>query len=153
MQVSTVRDSAGKSQVPDKQGSQIMILFPHPIPVCDPFCFVQELPGQEVGTQLEILKAGTAAGECGGSQTQTRHQDKIIHCKLSVMSGHMGSSWAFLGVGVEADIITAPWNLPGMGIKRYLQWEGRNKNRGEERRRRGSTLFQLNLLEKSIMPY
>lgn len=69
------------------------------------------------------------------------------------MSGHMGSSWAFLGVGVEADIITAPWNLPGMGIKRYLQWEGRNKNRGEERRRRGSTLFQLNLLEKSIMPY
>lgn len=119
------------------------------------FCFVQELPGQEVGTQLEILKAGTATGECGGSQTQTRHQDKITHCKFPVMSGHTGSSWAFLGLGVEAAIITAPWSLPGMGIKRCLQWEGRDKNREEERRRsrRGSTAFQCNLLEKSIMPY
>lgn len=99
-----------------------------------PFCFVQELPGQEVGTQLEILKAGTATGECGGSQTQTRHQDKITHCKFSVTSGHTGSSWAFLGLGVEAAIITAPWSLPGMGVKRCLQWEGRDKNRGGERR-------------------
>lgn len=48
------------------------------------------------------------------------------------MSGHMGSSWAFLGLEMEAAVIIVPWNLPGMGIKRCLQWEGRDKNRGEE---------------------
>lgn len=45
------------------------------------------------------------------------------------MSGLTGSSWALLGLGVDAAVITAPWNWPGMGIKRCLQWEERDKNK------------------------
>lgn len=90
---------------------------------------MQELPGQEVGTQVEILKVGSATGECGGSQTKTSHQDKLIHCKFSVLQKQTGS---FLGLGAAAAILTAPWNLPGMGIKRFLQWEERDRT-GERR--------------------
>lgn len=135
------------------QGSQRTILLPHPIPTVTPFCFVLELPGQEVGTQVELLKAGSATGECGGSQTKTSHQDKLIHCKFPVLRGHRGSSWALLGLGAEAALLTAPWNLPETGIKRFLQRKRRDRI-GERRGGRGrcSTLIQHNL-EKKIMPY
>lgn len=152
VQVSTVRDSAGKSQVPDKQQSQIMILLPHPIPICSSFllCAGASRSGGRNSTgdwkQAQQLESVEVA--------RPRQDTKTIHCKVSVMSGHMGSSWAFLGLEMEAAVIIVPWNLPGMGIKRCLQWEGRDKNRGEEKRSRGgSTLILHNLLEKNIMPY